>query len=196
MAQQKTRIGMPLDEYIRRYDEEGPFEIIDGKIVPMSPAMFGHSYLTRLVFLAFYNFVLPERVWEVFSETPFIQPDRDDANWVEGSLVPDVMLVRAERIAAYKAATPDWRERPLPVVPDLVVEIVSENDRYRALHRKIERYFKLGVQVAWLMDEARKKVTIHENGSEQQTTLGPDGTLTCEKLLPGFKLAVQTLFEG
>src|SRR5690349_4295010 len=100
---QATRVGMPLSEYMQRYDEEGPFEIIDGAIVPMSPTKFGHNYLTRLLFLALHNFVSSGNEWQVFAETPFIKPGADDPNWVEGSLIPDVMLLRVDRLSAYKA---------------------------------------------------------------------------------------------
>src|SRR5258708_14152565 len=100
-------------------------------------------------------------------ETPFIKPGRDDPNWVEGSLVPDLMLLRPDKLAAYTAATPDWREKPLPVVPDLVVEIVSPTDRYSDVYRKVERYFQLGVQIVWLANPPPKKVPVHHAGKRQ-----------------------------
>src|SRR5258707_2523991 len=156
-----TRPGLPLADYIRRYDEEGPFEILDGTVVPMSPTKFGHNYLTRLVFLALHTFAASDGQWEVFVETPFIQPGAADPNWVEGSLVPDVMGIRAEKLASYIAATPDWREKPLPVVPDLVVEIISPTDHYSDVIRKVERYFERGVQAIWLLDPQRRKVTVY-----------------------------------
>lgn len=189
-----TRTGMSLDEYMRRYDE-APFEIIDGMVVPMSPTKFGHNYVTRLIYRAFDDFVRPSGQWEVFSETPFIKPDQDDPNWVEGSLVPDVMLLRADKLAAYTASTPDWREKPLPIIPDLVVEIVSPTDRYTDVNRKVERYLALGVQIIWLLDGLRKKVTVHRGGSEQQSILGEESTLTADDLLPGFSLPVKSLFQ-
>ena len=189
-----TRVGMPLADYLQRYDE-APFEIIDGTVIPMSPTKFGHNYVTHLIFLALYSFVTPGGQWKVFMETPFIKPGRDDPNWVEGSLVPDIMLLRADKLAGYTAATPDWREKPLPVVPDLVVEIVSPTDRYSDVYRKIERYFELGVQIIWLVDPLRKKVTVHRAGKDQQSILGEEATLTGDDLLPGSSIPVKSLFE-
>jgi Uma2 family endonuclease len=193
--QTTTRPGLPLAEYMRRYDEDGPFEIIDGEIVPMTPTKFGHSYLTRLLFLALHNFVSAGGQWEVFSETAFIKPGVDDPNWVEGSFVPDVMLIRADRVAAYTAANADWREKPLPIVPELAIEIVSPTDRYSEVYKKIERYFERGVLIIWLIDPQRKKVSVHRAGADQQTILGENGTLTGCDLLPGFEIAVKSLFE-
>ena len=189
-----TRPGMPLADYLQRYDE-APFEIIDGMVVPMSPTKFGHNYVTRLLFRALDHFVLSDGQWEVFSETPFIKPGQDDPNWVEGSLVPDVMLLRSDKLATYTAVTPDWRDKPLPVIPELVVEIVSPTDRYSDVYRKLERYFELGVQIVWLVDPLRKKVTIHRAGQDQQSILGEEATLTGDDLLPGFSIPVKSLFQ-
>lgn len=38
---------MTLAEYVRRYQTEGPFEILDGVIVPTSPVMAGHGDKAR-----------------------------------------------------------------------------------------------------------------------------------------------------
>ncbi len=35
--------GMTIDEFIRVYDQEGPFELIDGEQRPMSPPVAGHG---------------------------------------------------------------------------------------------------------------------------------------------------------
>src|SRR5260370_1219323 len=172
-----TRPGMPLADYLQRYDE-APFEIIDGMVVPIGLTSFGHNYVTRLLFLALHSFVAPGGQWAVYSETPFIKPGQDDPNWVEGSLVPDLVLLRADKLATYTAATPDWREKPLPVVPDLVVEIVSPTDRYSNVYRKIESYFELGVQIIWLVDPLRKKVRVHRAGKDHESILGEEAPLT------------------
>jgi Uma2 family endonuclease len=190
-----TGTGMSLADYMRRYDEEGPFELIGGQVIPMSPTKFGHSYLTRLLFRAFDSFVGESGEWEVFTETPFIQPGAEDPNWVEGSLVPDVLLLRAEKLLSYIATAPDWRDKPLAVVPDLVVEIISPTDRYSDVVAKIERYFALGVQVVWLMDPQRHKVIVHEGSLQQQTVLNESDTLVGGTLLPGFSLAVKSHFS-
>ena len=36
-------IGMSVDEFISLYDEKGPFELVDGEIITMSPPNLGHS---------------------------------------------------------------------------------------------------------------------------------------------------------
>src|SRR5262249_38944302 len=138
--QTTIRPGMSLVDYMRRYDQEGPFEILDGEFVSMTPTKFGHDYLTRLIFRALDTFAASRGEWEVFVGTPFIKRGDDDPSWVEGSLVPDLMAIRAAELAAYIAATPDWRDKPLPITPDLVIEIISPTDHYSDVIRKVERY--------------------------------------------------------
>lgn len=44
--------GMTMEEFIRRSDQEGPFELIDGEIKPKMPNVFGHGKLANhLAFL-------------------------------------------------------------------------------------------------------------------------------------------------
>src|SRR4051794_23244165 len=114
MAEQvvKPKIGMSLDEYMRRYDEDGPFEIINGEIVPMSPTSLGHGRKTRKLFRILDRFLADNLDWEVLFETSFIRPDQDVPNWVKGSFVPDIMILRAADMAAYEEKQPDAENRP------------------------------------------------------------------------------------
>src|SRR5215470_13920257 len=110
MVQHEIRTGLALDEFVRRSDEEGAFELIDGAIIPMSPTVFGHSYTIRLLAQLLEKSAGP--TWEVFTETTFIRPGllpsgEPDPDWVEGSLAPDILLISAETLRAYRAATPD-----------------------------------------------------------------------------------------
>src|SRR5215468_12504193 len=119
---------LTLDEFIRAYDEEGPFEYIDGERMPVSPTLTGHGLIARTLLLALYNYGVPKNLGEPFMELPFVMVETSD--WVTGSRVPDVMFFKAERLAAYKANNADWRDKPFILVPDVVVEIISPNDRY------------------------------------------------------------------
>ena len=55
-----TKIGMPMEEFIRLYDTEGPFELIDGERIPIMP-----DYIRHLGYpLAVNEFKRPLRVVE------------------------------------------------------------------------------------------------------------------------------------
>ncbi len=38
---------LSLDEFVQRYETEGPFEFIDGEFIPVSPVVAGHGNRAR-----------------------------------------------------------------------------------------------------------------------------------------------------
>ena len=58
---------------------------------------------------------------------------------------PDVAFIRKERLEGI-----DLERVPLPIAPDLAIEIVSKNDRADDLNLKVSQYLQAGVQAVWL----------------------------------------------
>jgi len=187
-----TATGMTIDDFIRRYDSEGPFELIEGEIRPVSPTVLGHNICTRAVFRPVDDFVIEHQLGEVFTEAPFVL--EYTSNWVTGSRVPDVMFVTAERMIAYKQQVPDWASKPLILVPDLVVEVVSPGDKYIEVEEKVARYLEDGVKLIWVVDPQIQTVKVYPLGSSQFTRLTAADTLDGGDVLPEFTLAVKDLF--
>src|SRR5690606_2584147 len=99
------------------------------------------------------------------------------SNWVTGSRIPDVMFYVGDRLAKYKAETPDYRERPLSIVPDLVIEVVSPNDKVIELDAKIDLYLSDGVRLIWVFNPQSRKVTVHAPDLENPIVLKSGDTL-------------------
>ena len=192
MVGQTTRTGMSLADFIEQYNQQ-PFEMVHGEIRALSPNVSGHQWVSRTLFRLLDTYLRQSKLGELVWETPFVLQDEPD--WVTGSRTPDLAFFTRERWTAYVAAVPDWRGKPLILVPDLVVEIVSPNDRYSEIQDKIDGYFGDGVQIAWVIDPQRRRVAIHRSDSDQQTMLRETGTLTGGDLMPGFSVSVRTLFE-
>lgn len=182
---------MTLADFMRRYAEDGPFEFVDGEIIPLSPQVSGSAMAASRLLSAFYIFLEKNKVGEVVPEAPFVLTF-DKSNWVKGSRVPDIMFFRADRFAEYTANNPDWEEKPFIIVPDLVVEVVSPTDGYSEVAEKVEGYLRDGVQVVWVVDRQRRTVTIWHKG--EYATLTEADTLTDRELLPGFEIIVKSLF--
>jgi Uma2 family endonuclease len=102
------------------------------------------------------------------------------------------MYFRAEHFARYKQEMPDWGDKPFVLVPDIVVEVISANDSYSDVDDKVDRYLQDGVQLVWVVDPKRKTVTVRRANSYLKLT-GSD-ILTVEDIIPGFKLAVSSIF--
>src|SRR5574338_676611 len=115
---------LTVAEFIKQYEQQ-PFELIHGERIILTPVVSGHNAVGRTLNRALDNFTVENGIGEVFYETPFVLAKQ--RKWVKGSRVPDLLFISAERWNAYVQANPDWRKSPLMIVPDLVVEIVSES---------------------------------------------------------------------
>jgi len=188
-----TRIGMPLDEFLELSNQQ-PFELINDERIPKLPNLFGHSEIIRLLFRLLDAYALARQVGDAYNETTFILPDSYDSNWVSGSRIPDLMFYVGDRLAKYKAETPDYRERPLSIVPDLVIEVVSPNDKVIELDTKIDLYLSDGVRLIWVFNPQSRKVTIHAPDLENPIVLKVGDTLDGGDVLPGFTLDLQKFF--
>jgi Uma2 family endonuclease len=190
-----VQMGMALDEFVRLYDQEGPFELIRGERIPKLPTVARHNVTARAAFVALYTDVQQKQSGEVFSEAPFILPGTYSPNWVKDSRIPDVMFISSARLSAYKAQTPDWQDKPFIIVPDLVIEIVSPNDRFSEVNDKIDLYRADGVRLIWLIDPQRQTVAVYTPEHELPDIKRLDDTLDGSDVLPGFTLPVRQLFS-
>ncbi len=189
MAIAEHVVGMSIEEFLRRYDE-APFELIDGKVVRMSPKVFGSDYVARLVQRALDRYGRGE----VFVETTVVFSEVPSSDWVSGSRQPDVLYIAADRLQDYRSQTPDWKLKPLMLVPDLAVEVVSPTDRLGQVWRKAGLYMDDGVKLVWIVNPMRETLTAFAQG-EGPYTLDKTHTLEGGTLLPGFALPLKDLFK-
>jgi Uma2 family endonuclease len=184
-----ARVGMSLDEFLRLSADED-FELINGERKLKMPNVFGHHHMLRALFRLFDHHAIENKLGEVFFETTFIIPDAYDADWVTGSRSPDIMFYRAERFSEYVAATPDLEGRPIAIVPDFVVEIISPTDKYSEVVSKIEQYLADGVQLIWTFDFKRKKASVYTPDQPEGKTYGVSDTLDASSVIASFTLKV------
>jgi Uma2 family endonuclease len=183
-------VSITLDQWIRLYDQEGPFELVDGERYLMPPSVSKHGVNLKVLFTAFVHYEEETGAGEIFVEQPFVLTY--ETHWVKGSRVPDLMWFQADRLAAYQAADPAWEDKPFVIVPDLVIEIVSPTDSYAEVLDKVEGYLRDGVKIVWVVITDRKSVAIYKG--EHYRVLSGDADLTATDLLPGFRLPLRDLF--
>jgi Uma2 family endonuclease len=79
------------------------------------------------------------------------------------------------------------------VPPDLVVEVLSPQDRPREVLNKVREWLSFGVTAAWVVDPRRRTVEIHEEDSSR--LLGERGVIDGGRAVPGFSAPVREFFE-
>ena len=135
------------------YEEQRREELIDGKIVMMSPRPRGNHNR-----VAFNIAILFDRYLE--GKECMAYPDGTDLYLDdENHFVPDFMVV----------CDPDKRGDDGVVygAPDLVVEVLSPSTMRYDRGRKMEIYGQFGVREYWLVDPNNKVIEVYRtNGSE------------------------------
>lgn len=161
------------------------YELIEGCLYVSEPPGMAHGYVESNVALLVGAFVRERKLGRfLVGDTGFFT--RGDNRTVRG---PDASFV------SYRRYPPG----PLPegfgtTPPDLVVEVLSPDDRPGEVKRKTDEWLAFGVRVAWTVDPRQRTVQVStQRGS---TLLGEDDTLTGGEVLPGFAAPVAALFEG
>ncbi|MDX2077402.1 MAG: Uma2 family endonuclease [bacterium] len=188
--------GMSLDDFMRLSHEQ-PFEIVNGRRIDKNKQMstiFDHFYIIRALFRILDAYLLKTNLGEVFSEATFILPDADNPSWVKGSRLPDLMIFTRERFDAYIANKSDYRTKPLILIPDLIIEVISPNDRFADIDNRLLSDFDNGVKVIWLIDPTEKKAWIYTHDSLTPQRFGADGHLTAPSILPNFTLDLSQIW--
>lgn len=185
------RIGMSIEEFWRRQEEQ-PFELIDGEIIPLiTPKVFASDFYAKQIETALEQFTIPNQLGTVFVETTFILPDTTDRNWVKGSRQPNVLFLEKTCFDDYRKS--DWKLRALMLIPDLAIEIVSPSDRMPKVWRKAAVYLEDGVRLVWVINPMRNTITVFA-GDEPPITLNTSQTLDGGDVLPGFILSLAHFF--
>ena len=183
---------LTIEEYVRLYEREGPFEIIDGERRSLMPPVLIHVLAIRTLFRLLDAYCVANRLGEVITEMPFVLTY--NADWVKGSRVPALMFITAARWEQYVKQTPDRQYKPIILVPDLVVEVVSPNDLYSEIQNKVDHYLADGVRLIWVFDPQRSRVSVYEG--ERFATLGEDAILSGGEVIPGFETQLAEFFQS
>lgn len=101
---------------------------------------------------------------------------------------PDVAFVARERMP--NGTTPlGWHN----LRPDLAVEVNSPHDLLEEFKLKLKDYLEAGIPLIWIVSPEIKTIDVYRIGVPMET-IGIDGILTGEPVLPGFTLKVAELF--
>lgn len=182
---------LTIEDYVRLYDQEGPFEIINGERKPIVPTVALHSFTISALFLLLHAYCVDHNRGEVLTETPFVLTY--DSNWVRGSRVPDLMFFAQDRWTAYIETTPDWGQKPIVLVPDLVVEVVSPNDKYTDVQQKVTHYQSDGVSLIWVVDPTSRTANVY--GKDYHAALDVTGVIDGGDILPGLRISLSQVFD-
>jgi Uma2 family endonuclease len=176
---------MTADELLRLPEDGWHYELVEGRLVRMSPTGRTHGRALMGLLGAVYSFVQERELGEVLpAETGFWISAPGEPDTV---LAPDLAYVRSGRLPAEE--TPGF----IRLAPDLVAEVASPSQGRRELAAKARRWSRAGVRVIWLVMPNERVVEVWRDGELVETDSVGD-ELSGEDVLPGFRLPVAQIF--
>lgn len=163
----------------------GPCELIDGRIVMMSPTGGEHGSLETNLTIELGLFVRQKKLGYIATGEVGIyiqhKPDR----------------IRAADIAflSHQQLPNGLPKGYLDTAPELVVEVISPNDLWSDIRAKLRDYFSIGVARVWLVEPEGRTILIYRSATEFEER-GESDILRGEGTLDGFELPVVQLFAA
>lgn len=175
-------LDLPVPDHLSGY------ELVDGKLVPVTPASPRHGDLIVEVAYRLKKHVeaqaLTGRVW---SDAGFVLDLKRDPGRLRG---PDVAYVSEAKLRVHG----DPGEHFARFVPDLAIEIDLSSGRKPGGLQRIRDYLEAGVPLVWTIDAGKRNATVYrQDGSI--THLTEHDTLDGEDIVPGFRLPLNVLFR-
>ena len=175
---------LTAEELLDLPDDGNHYELVKGELRMMTPAGFEHGRVAGRINVLVGQYVLQNDLGVVLAaETGFTLTRSPDT-----VRAPDVAFVSKNRIPPA-----DQKHKFAELGPDLVVEVVSPNDRASEIEEKVRDYLDAGVRLIWVVYPATQTITEHRPSTAVRCLAATD-ELQGYDILPGFCCRVAEVF--
>ena len=180
-----TKTLLTVADYAALDEPEGArYELSEGELVVTPSPNYFHNDMRDELNSELRVFLKRHDLGSVISEMDF---------QLAGDTVrrPDVAFIRAERLRGV-----DLERVPLPLAPDLVVEVVSPRDRAGDLLLKVSQYLAAGTKAVWLFYPNTRLAYRYLPGKLEPEVRSAEAGHKFEEpeLLPGFSIPLSQIF--
>jgi len=177
--------GLLTAEEFAAFPSEGlRLELIRGEIRAMPPAFADHGDTVGALHVILGAYIRAQRLGKIYgAETGFLLARNPDT-----VRAPDIAFIQTVRLTP-EASAPNWN----PVVPDLVVEVVSSRDREREIAEKVRMWLDAGVRMVWVVYRVRRAIEVFRPG-QSATVLSEQDALDGMDVVPGFSTPIAEIF--
>jgi len=173
--------GLTIEEFERLPADAVKYrELVDGELIDVSGNTPRHNLLRDFLLTLLRNWIAQGH--------PGIAIAEQEYDFFGNAHGPDITYLSQE-----KEMLLDLDKRVQRFVPDLAVEIASNNDTHTELLRKKNRYRRAGTAEVWLIDPEAREISIY---SDRGNTILSSGDTLTSPLLPDFSIALDDLFRG
>lgn len=154
-------------------------ELVDGELIDVSGNTAGHNGLRDLLVTLLLQHVKRNKLGRIIGEQEY--------NFAGNAHGPDVSFFGPEKVQLC-----DRKRRVQMFVPDLAIEIVSENDTFASLTKKARRYRKCGTKEVWIFDIEGREAYFF---SDHQGAILDENQIFQSELIPGLSIRLGDLFD-
>jgi Uma2 family endonuclease len=174
---------MTAEELLRQQPPHKRTELVSGRMIVREPAGHRHGRIAADLAYLLQHHVKAEDLGVVYAaETGFVlarDPDTVRA--------PDVAFVSTERLPEPEPS--GFAE----LAPDLVVEVLSPDDRPGEVLAKVGDWLSAGTRLAWVVDPVRRQIRVYRRDGSQ-TMVGGSELLGGDDVVPGFSCPADAIF--
>lgn len=171
-----------MDWLAIRQESRKLYELVDGTLVEKAMGWL-ESLLGSLLVRWLGNFVEEKNLGVVTGADGFTLLYSDT---VRG---PDVAFVAWDRLPNGQLP-----KEPLPsLVPNFVIEVLSQGNTYGEMSRKRREYFHAGVELMWIVDRRDRTITVYRT-SQRYNVVREGEMIDGAPVLPGWSFNTAELF--
>ena len=161
------------------------YEFVDGELKEREVSYLSNYVASEISFVLKLHTKPRELGW-VSSEGVSLQCFADDPEKVRRA---DVAFHSLDTLSDDEATT----QGHCRVVPDFVVEVISPNDMFYKVGKKLKEWLKAGVKLVWLVDPDEKTLyAYYADGTSKLFNMGD--TITAAPVLPEFAQPLADFF--
>ncbi len=177
---------MTAEEYWLLPDDGPPTELVRGRIVPMNMPTPRHGYFCGNVARILGAHTSRHDLGRIMTNDSGILTERDP-DTVRGA---DVAYYSYERLP--RGPMP---EGYLNVLPELVVEVRSQTDRWAAVLEKVAEYLRAGVGVVCVLDPQTARAFVYSPSDEPRIFAADEELVFPQVFGDRFRVPVRHFFE-
>jgi len=167
-------------EQLLRAQDVGRCELVRGEFRTLIPPGYEHGRVVMNLAVPLGDFIRAHSLGTILAaETGFVlarDPDTVRA--------PDIAYLAADR-------EPGPARGYYEGAPDLVVEVLSPDDRPGYVREKVAEWLEAGAREVWVVDPIERTVRVH--GASEATLAEHDELRT--NVVPGFAVSVRAIFD-
>jgi Uma2 family endonuclease len=164
------------------FEEDKRYELDEGELIEMTKPAYKHNRVLKKLLVELELYLRNRPIGEaLISENLYALSPMTRRS-------PDVAVILGNRLEELKDA------KVIPIIPEIVAEVLSPSETPRMIQRKLDQYFRAGVKETWIINTSTQSVAVWTGPAHSDQKLSGSGSLT-SPLLPGFTLPIEELFS-